>query len=197
MTAQHRMGEAPGFDFFGHAAMPLAVLDASREVTEANDALTRSVTGGGVVGRPFVSLLRAGDRAQAEARLGAIDVGSSASFEARWERPADASSAVSHTFQVTPRARTRPSISRRWRPRPGAGARRSRCSRASSTPRRSSSGPSRRGGQLHDVGGQGPRSSRLLRGRAGRAQRARTCSKTTLTRRTRSSARSPGRSPGQ
>jgi len=70
-------------------------------VTEANDALTRSISSPSVVGHPFVSLLRAGDRAHVEASLAGLQLGGSASFDARWDAPAESSFARSLRFQVT------------------------------------------------------------------------------------------------
>jgi rsbT co-antagonist protein RsbR len=102
MTVQHRHEQPRMTDFFNRAATPLAVLGADGMVTEANDAFTSAIAEAkSLVGHPFVSLLRGGDRAHVEASLAALEIGASASFEARWEAPADPSNARSLRFHAT------------------------------------------------------------------------------------------------
>ncbi len=89
-------------DFFSSAETPLLVLSPDGTITRANEALRRAVEGAAAVeGKPFASLVRAGDHARVASAIESLVAGGSVTFEARFAAPADTASGRAFRFHAT------------------------------------------------------------------------------------------------
>jgi len=89
-------------DFFSSAETPLAVLSPDGTIIRSNDALRRAMEGGGHLdGKPFASLLRAGDRARVSSAMDSLAAGGNVTFEARFAAPADQANGRAFRFHAT------------------------------------------------------------------------------------------------